>query len=640
MPACLPGTCDYIPSMEEINREYSQNLYTLIYTLSPKRRLGPNDTTTDGLKDTTWRLRKVILDELVDQRLSQGFQMVSVMPEIFKGKMEDSITQSGYKRLGLDFFLSMGRIYHTISLVTSENSTEDTVEIYVQQHKPQHPNLAKCMEYKYRFQAPDSSLYDSAIFELKPENLEQYPWNSVDNVVCTHGTGDNQLLETMKYWRTRLVVMPASRDYTPKMVESGVIKCDSRPELTPEQFYQYIEHFTRFLLMLNKLKYVSPERVYRTLFTKGIIRHCTGQEKYYRFGFFLYYIVTDKTKDFHLEANDYAEVEYFKVHEYIPSMDFEGFADRKLMRLLPKIIMNDNKTKSTTQTNYSSDQQFDRVIQSYNLISTSLSSRILPPSISSDLPNLRRNCNVDVDPLNKSDRTEWATAQYHSYYNPHCLFELEIRWLVATACILSDLIGSWAVRTQTGIGEAQVAFHLVPVPCDPFAEFDPLRGPIYIRLNVECLKERLSDLTENDQIVKMSIFQELILKRYGFILNACVCNSDDSIYYVHISGGMLVYIISDVYNVHKIPSRLVSTAETVPTARSDKKVKMDIGFCWCWNFCLGRRWRTINTGDERYQDKMLADFRSFCRNDDNRMVLFWDEAYEKATKIKAFNRDL
>jgi hypothetical protein len=89
---------------------------------------------------------------------------------------------------------------------------------------------------------------------------------------------------------------------------------------------------------------------------------------------------------------------------------------------------------------------------------------------------LKRNCNVDVDPKHLSDRKEWATAQYHSCYNPHCLFELEIRWLVATSCILGDLITNWSHRTGTMLGNNQVAFHLIPIPCDPFAEFDPLRG--------------------------------------------------------------------------------------------------------------------------------------------------------------------
>ncbi len=47
--------------------------------------------------------------------------------------------------------------------------------------------------------------------------------------------------------------MPVSRDYTVKNIESGQTKCDSRQEMAPEDFFVYIEHFVRFLFMLNKL---------------------------------------------------------------------------------------------------------------------------------------------------------------------------------------------------------------------------------------------------------------------------------------------------------------------------------------------------------------------------------------------------
>ena len=63
----------------------------------------------------------------------------------------------------------------------------------------------------------------------------------------------------MKYWRTRLVLMPVSRDYTIKSIESGQTKCDSRQEMSPEDFFLYIEHFVRFMTMLNKL--VRPRGV-------------------------------------------------------------------------------------------------------------------------------------------------------------------------------------------------------------------------------------------------------------------------------------------------------------------------------------------------------------------------------------------
>lgn len=144
-------------------------------------------------------------------------------------------------------------------------------------------------------------------------------------------------------------------------------------------------------------------------------------------------------------------------------MDYCGFGDCEPMRLLPKLIDNPHSKPPPAR-----------------LTSNGMT---LPPSTNAadkeaDQPMivLKRDCNVDVDPKHISNRHEWATAHYHSFYNPHCLFELEIRWLVATSCILGDLITQWSQRTGTILGTNQVAFHLVPIPVDPFAEFDALRG--------------------------------------------------------------------------------------------------------------------------------------------------------------------
>lgn len=173
----------------------------------------------------------------------------------------------------------------------------------------------------------------------------------------------------------------------------------------------------------------------------------------------------------HLESNDYAEVEFHQTQSYIPSMDYIGFGERTPMRLLPKLVPNQQSgtqlTRLTTNT------------ATGNTSSRNLNTTTKEKSASkseTETTELKRQCNVDVDPKHLSDRREWATAQYHAYYNPHCLFELEIRWLVATSCILGDLITNWSQRTGTILCSNQVAFHLIPIPCDPFAEFDPLRG--------------------------------------------------------------------------------------------------------------------------------------------------------------------
>lgn len=93
---------------------------------------------------------------------------------------------------------------------------------------------------------------------------------------------------------------------------------------------------------------------------------------------------------------------------------------------------------------------------------------------------------------------------------------------------------------------------------------------------------------------------------------------------------MLVYIISEVYNVHykSQPKRIISSGSTTDS----RSLPLDCGFYWCWNFCLGKKWRTNQTGEEKYQDIMLADFRAFCDNHNNRLVNFWDEVTEIANK--------
>jgi hypothetical protein len=52
--------------------------------------------------------------------------------------------------------------------------------------------------------------------------------------------------------------MPVSRDYTVKNIESGQTKCDSRQEMSNEDFFLFVEHFLRFLIMLNKLTRTRP----------------------------------------------------------------------------------------------------------------------------------------------------------------------------------------------------------------------------------------------------------------------------------------------------------------------------------------------------------------------------------------------
>ena len=135
--------------------------------------------------------------------------MIVEIPDHIHKLMIEKIRLVNCKPTDYNRLLTIGRIYHTLSLVTEENQAQDTVVICVQHFKPQY-NLVfylrnnlisfyrylfqpKPVHYKYRFQCPDSSTYDPANYELQLESLESFPWSIVDNVVCSHGTGDHKL---------------------------------------------------------------------------------------------------------------------------------------------------------------------------------------------------------------------------------------------------------------------------------------------------------------------------------------------------------------------------------------------------------------------------------------------------------------
>ena len=65
-----------------------------------------------------------------------------------------------------------------------------------------------------------------------------------------------------------------------------------------------------------------------------------------------------------------------------------------------------------------------------------------------------------------------------------------------------------------------------------------------------------------------------------------------------------------------------------PEGKTNAKYEHDeSGFLWSWNFMISKRWKNISntgaTGDIPFMDKLLADFRRFCSNEDNRLVDYW-----------------
>ena len=193
-------------------------------------------------------------------------------------------------------------------------------------------------------------------------------------------------------------------------------------------------------------------------------------------GFYLYYFLSDKVN--YIYTKDYCEV---------------GFCDIDLgtSKINNHVFVNDLLPESKASLPISSHEMFSSYT---NLISKYSRSNF--GSITSD--SILKLVNVDVDPIHKSSRVEWASAVYRSHYHQLCAFELEIQWEVATGQLLTELAAGWSKLAN------RFNFHIVPTPIDPFAcpivpNADPLRGPIFINFNFACLisNESESVLFEN-----------------------------------------------------------------------------------------------------------------------------------------------
>ncbi|XP_026277578.1 GATOR complex protein Iml1 isoform X3 [Frankliniella occidentalis] len=293
-----------------------------------------------------------------------------------------------------------------------------------------------------------------------------------------------------------------------------------------------------------------------------------------------------------------------------------------------------------------------------------------------------KNIHLEIDVNNKSDRIEWGHCRYQSLFRPDRAYELVVQWLSASGPIVAELIVSgWARKA------IQCSLQMVPIPADPLAlpfthKSDPLRGPVFVPLDTECLMGSKSylfqEFPEDSWAQRLLLFQETIALRFGFI--ACAMENRGTSpqanrfnrekekeqtrhhhQYVHITGNMFLLIPSPPCHrshaqdmdcqgkskrtVGRQPSVQYPTHHDVMVSSPHEEYitrhvsgnsnqdeygpDRKIGFLWSWNHMLTRRWRGPNsaTGDEQFQNKMLKDFREFCSNQNNRLLNFWDQCW-------------
>ncbi|KAM5192966.1 GATOR1 complex protein DEPDC5 isoform 1-T1 [Mantella aurantiaca] len=248
-PACLPLTTDYFPDRQSLQNDYTEGCYDLL----PEADLDRRDE--DGAQMTAQQ----VFEEFICQRLMQGYQII-VQPKRPKpsSSAPPPLSSSPLYRRGLvsryhtdeenQYWLSMGRTFHKVTC-------KDKI-ITVTRYLPKYPYESAQISYTYNL-CPSHSGCDfvPSWVEFSHERLEDYKWNYLDQYICSAGSEDFSLIESLKFWRTRFLLLPSCVGPTKRITE-GEQRCDvygDRPRSEQEEG-QLIDGFLRFVECLNRIR--------------------------------------------------------------------------------------------------------------------------------------------------------------------------------------------------------------------------------------------------------------------------------------------------------------------------------------------------------------------------------------------------
>ena len=359
----------------------------------------------------------------------------------------------------------------------------------------------------------------------------------------------------------------------------------------------------------------------------GLIRHASGnRNRRFVYGFYLYFVVTGDRRP---ESNMVLPLGY-TVDQNFEWQWCEVAISSNTYRSMPSYV--EMFTEGPPATRHTETSAYHPEVR-------------------------RKEVSVDVDPGRVSGRAVWGTAHYHATFNPDTAFELSVEWLAATGPILGDLIATWSRKANTN------GLHFLPVPHDPYllpdmANADPLRAPIFVPLNLDCLRDSdaglgpFHDFPEETRSSRLLLLQFSILDLFGFIRDGpptpgrvAGVSASEWPQFIHCTGGMLVTVpqLGDPGPDH--PQRHDKTLYRDFIVRQcrflglgDVSARPPAGFLWVWNFMLNKRWRNMVTGDDVLQDRMLSDFRRFCDGADGRLLAHWQRARALSDAYKKFER--
>lgn len=385
-------------------------------------------------------------------------------------------------------------------------------------------------------------------------------------------------------------------------------------------------------------------QVMQNLHRENLIRHASGNaNRPFFYGFFLFYLVSNNEKE---------EKENFQ-----PSKDLSTFENEWIeVEIKPALHWGIQLSPNNLYVVNPTSREYDVPHFLCEDINVDYAEADLKGS-GSEYKRIR----LETDLLGKSDRVEWGHVKYQTVFRPDQAYEFIIEWLVSSGSIIAELLLNWNRKASS------CGLQMIPIPHDPLAlpysnKSDPLRGPIYIPLNTNCLQkddQLFKDFAEDTASERLFLFQEAIVQKFGFIYCLNESSNHNSIskehQYVHCTGAIFILFSctsvrprSRVTSISKTRTsgRYTSHADVVPSPheayitrhvsgknKDDYDNSRKLGYLWSWNHMVNKKWRSNQGVDNNFLTKLLKDFREFCSNVDDRLRNFLDECWE--AKVKA-----
>ncbi|XP_078679765.1 GATOR1 complex protein DEPDC5-like isoform X3 [Branchiostoma floridae x Branchiostoma belcheri] len=288
MPACLPITTDYFPEKHSLEYDYLESNYDLLADFEDSmemKNMEPVSHTRQTLNT------QQVFTELISQRLMQGFQLI-VLPKDsplsvpqghtpLSSSPRFSISRRKHRSEDQDeYWLSMGRNFHK---VVASRSRQSCI-IHVTKYKPRHPSHTNPWGYRFRLWPVYQQVYDPARTEFQHDNLENYNWNYLDNYICSSGGDDFDLMDSLKFWRTRFLLLPAMSASTKMLSETPDTTFDVYPDRSQEEQQQMVDGFLRFMEIVNRIRRPASNRKQKKIIQgiakfMGLLRHVRNHEK-------------------------------------------------------------------------------------------------------------------------------------------------------------------------------------------------------------------------------------------------------------------------------------------------------------------------------------------------------------------------